>query len=487
MKKVLSLLLCLCLLLLSAPVFAAEESGAIEITDAAGLAAIRENPSGSYVLAADIDLAGIDWVPMPFSGTLDGQGHTLYNLSVSRPGEEVRTTQDGNRKKYDTVFAGLFSTLESAEVRDLNLKGAYVNVDCDEHCFSALLAGFTDKSTVSNCTLEGRVHMIGHNVMVGVGGLYGFGCGAAESCKLTVELFFEDRCLDKRCEQFMGGILACGVANISRCTVKIQGFDSCHGYVHNGGLVGMHYQAGTRYAFVTISDNYVTGQISFFEDNPDRRAYCAPFRGESLTGLRVFSRNTENFERRETFDYSRVLLPESCESPDIADEVTPPECESWGYTRHVCSQCGHAWTDSYTPPAHTPGAWKLVVAPTTSAEGLEQQRCVFCEELLDERAVPLVILCESCTLDSHALSLKPGEEATLAATVLPADATEGAVVWLSSDLSVATVDPHGVVTAVGDGEAEISAQTLDGQCVDRCTVSVKTPLLDRIKGFFSRK
>ena len=485
MKKLLSLLLCLALLLLCAPLATAEED-VTEITDAAGLAAMRDNPSGSYALGADIDLAGIDWVPMPFSGKLDGQGHTIYNLSVSTTGAETRTTQDGNRKKYETAFAGFFSTLENAEVRNLHLRGAFVNVEPESHCYAALLAPFIDHSSILDCTFEGRVHMIGHDVMVGVGGVCGFGCGDVGNCKATVELFFEDRCLDKRCEEFMGGILACGVVNITDCTVKIQGYDSCHGYVHNGGLIGMHCQCGTRFPFIIVQNNYVSGQISFFEDNPDRRAYCAPFRGEALTGVRVFARNTENFERRETFDYSKVLLPESCESPDIVDEVTPPGCDSWGFTRHACSLCGHAWTDSYTAPAHTPGPWKTVVAATVDSEGLEQQRCVYCEELLDERAIVPLILCESCVLDRHELQLKPGEEETLLAEVAPANATDRAVVWLSSNLSVVTVDAHGRVTAVSDGEAEISAQTLDGQCVDRCSVTVKTPLLDRLRPLLHR-
>ncbi len=55
----------------------------VEIADQAGLAAIRDDPAGDYVLIGDIELTG-DWVPIPsFSGTLDGGGYTIRGLRVS--------------------------------------------------------------------------------------------------------------------------------------------------------------------------------------------------------------------------------------------------------------------------------------------------------------------------------------------------------------------------------------------------------------------
>jgi uncharacterized protein YjdB len=59
-----------------------------------------------------------------------------------------------------------------------------------------------------------------------------------------------------------------------------------------------------------------------------------------------------------------------------------------------------------------------------------------------------------------------GETATLPATVLDEAGEEipdAEVVWSSSDEDVATVDEDGVVTAVGEGEATITATYLDGE------------------------
>ena len=485
MKRAVFLLLCLLLILPAlCPPLAAE--GPVEIFDAAGLAAIADDPEGDYVLAADIDLGGLDWTPLAFSGTLDGRDHTIYNLTVSAPGAETRTTRDGNLKPYDTVFAGLFSVLEGAEVRDVHLKGAYVSVETEAHCFAALLAGCIDHSSITGCSVEGRAAMIGRSVMVGVGGLAGYGCGSITDCRADVELFFEDRCFERRCEQFMGGILSCGVADIERCTVDIAGYDSCHGYVHDGGLVGMYDLCGMDYPYCSVSENYVSGFISFFEDNTDRRAYCRPFRGEYLTGLRRYDGNSHDFERRESFDYSRVLLPESCESPEIVEEITPSSCTDWGFTRHVCRLCGHEWTDSYTPPAHSPGEWRCVREADYGVEGREEKRCTVCGELLGERVLGALIPTESCRIVSPAAALAPGESVLFTAELLPADATERGLRWSSSDETVAVVDEGGLVTAVGRGEAVIRASSADGFSFDECPVSVRFSLFHWLRALFGR-
>ncbi len=60
------------------------------------------------------------------------------------------------------------------------------------------------------------------------------------------------------------------------------------------------------------------------------------------------------------------------------------------------------------------------------------------------------------TLDKTSLSLEKGDSETLTATTAP-DGTTDTVTWSSSDTSVATVDANGLVTAVADGTAVITA------------------------------
>ena len=78
------------------------------------------------------------------------------------------------------------------------------------------------------------------------------------------------------------------------------------------------------------------------------------------------------------------------------------------------------------------------------------------------------------SLDNDSLNLTIDETATLTATVTPSNATQPAVIWSSSDASVASVDYTGKVTAVAAGSATITAKTYDGGYTATCTVTVNS-------------
>lgn len=367
-----------------------ESAQTIEIYTVDDLAAIANTQGGRYRLMNDLDMGSLDWRPIAFSGRLNGAGHTLYNLKVSRTGRDIRETRDGNLKQYDTQFAGLFSVAENAEIVDLNIIGAEIFVENESHCFAAILAGYVNRSHINGCSVSGRVHMINHGVNAGVGGIAGYGCGNFDNCGADVELVFEDRYLDGRCEEFMGGVLACGIGSVTGCRVRIDGWDSCGGYVHNGGLVGMYYDCALGIRAGSVSNNSVSGQISFFENNPDRRAYCKVLIGESLTGPLAMSGNTSDFQSNETMDYSTVLLPEKCVNPNYDEVVTPPGCFEWGNTEHKCRICGYSWIDSYSQPEHTEGEWKIIRDASSESQDLRQKHCEVCGVLLDEENIPII-------------------------------------------------------------------------------------------------
>ena len=68
-------------------------------------------------------------------------------------------------------------------------------------------------------------------------------------------------------------------------------------------------------------------------------------------------------------------------------------------------------------------------------------------------------------------SIGKGETMTLIANVLPIDATNKKVNWLSSDESIATVS-NGVVVGIKEGVTTITATTVDGAYSASCTVTV---------------
>ncbi len=85
-----------------------------------------------------------------------------------------------------------------------------------------------------------------------------------------------------------------------------------------------------------------------------------------------------------------------------------------------------------------------------------------------------VIAVESISLNETALELTEGETATLTATVLPENATDKTVTWTSDTPAVATV-ADGVVTAVAEGTAKITAKAGDASVL--CTVTVKKKVI----------
>lgn len=77
--------------------------------------------------------------------------------------------------------------------------------------------------------------------------------------------------------------------------------------------------------------------------------------------------------------------------------------------------------------------------------------------------------------DSYSTSMDKGTTQQLKAKVSPDDKASQ-VVWSSSNESVLTVDANGLVTAVGDGDATITA-TVDGVSATTDTITVTTPVV----------
>jgi LPXTG-site transpeptidase (sortase) family protein len=134
---------------------------ATEISSAAQLNNIRNTSlSGNYVLVNDIDLSEIGvWTPLgtsstPFSGTLNGAGHTIFNLVISN-------TQTSDQ--------GLFGVIDTgASISNLQIKNA--NITAADN--AGILAG-TNKGAISNVFAQGVV-----SGATSVGGLVGMNSGS---------------------------------------------------------------------------------------------------------------------------------------------------------------------------------------------------------------------------------------------------------------------------------------------------------------------
>lgn len=84
-----------------------------------------------------------------------------------------------------------------------------------------------------------------------------------------------------------------------------------------------------------------------------------------------------------------------------------------------------------------------------------------------------IIPVTSVTMSETSLSIDQGEQKQLTVTVLPDNAYNRQVKWASSETTIASVDQNGNVTGMGEGEATITATTVDGtEIVATCAVTV---------------
>ena len=501
--------------------------GYTAITTREELQAIAENPSGSYALMANIDMDGAEWTPIPFSGKLEGNGFALYNLRVRTPGKETVVTYDGNRKEYETVFGALFSVVTDAEITRLNLLNADIHVSTDQNCFLAAIAGYAKNTTFRACSVQARVQLELSGTNEGVGGLVGF---SDESwyydCAADAELTFLDSNEDIDCEEFMGGVFACGLGYMERCQVKTRGFAEIYGYAHGGGLVGMiKARRNTKFRARMVQCSSDT-EISFFEVAPSKRCYCEPFVGEDNAGACYLSRNTKVHFEKSVSRTAKRIRPNPCEedgaTPAYRAVVTEPTCTEWGYTTYLCTTCDYAYTDNYTAPAHKYDqqtaeeptcakegkavftciycgdsytealpkaehtlAWVVTQPAEIGKEGVEQEQCSVCGETFASRAVPAldapdapdtpVLEIEAPSEPVTSLSLQPNPLSIPLKErgfLIPDNVSAELCAWSSDNPSIVSVDAHGGVTALSEGSTVIRCRYGDLEASATVTVQM---------------
>ena len=111
-------------------------------------------------------------------------------------------------------------------------------------------------------------------------------------------------------------------------------------------------------------------------------------------------------------------------------------------------------------------AGAAVITVTTNDGGFEAKCSI--------NATPVAV--NSVTLDKTNYAFDAGGDYTFTATVLPANATNKAISWKSSDTNVVKVDASGRMTSVGKGSATITVTTADGNKTATCNVTVDKSL-----------
>lgn len=96
-------------------------------------------------------------------------------------------------------------------------------------------------------------------------------------------------------------------------------------------------------------------------------------------------------------------------------------------------------------------------------------------EVVVESVVPIIPV-ESISLQETEISLNTGDTYTLIPTILPENATDKSVSWISSNEAIATVQ-DGLVNALMDGNVTITVTTFDGGFEASCEVIISEPII----------
>lgn len=222
----------------------------IMIASCAQLKGISPHSQAHYQLSNNIECKGVEFFPIgPFSGTLEGNGYTIANLTV---------------QKNTEPNAGLFTTLGSATVTAMIKNIHFVNAKVigadDTH--RGLIAGGAYNADISNITVDKlKIESGGDKPRSAAsGGLL----GVAENTTLFNIHLFNGIHINKN--QYAGGLIGIAKENtvIEQSTViKLSsgGFDCGSGKTCAfGGLIGF-VDNNSAEEKVTINQSSATGEI----------------------------------------------------------------------------------------------------------------------------------------------------------------------------------------------------------------------------------
>ena len=308
-----------------------------KIATAEQLDRIRDDLTGHYILIGDIDLSGYEnWMPIgtfqprsdapedaevphpdyAFTGTFDGAGHTISNLTISceapmgaglfgcASGTESNaafighfTLKDINVSGFYLVGGAVGLQFMNCPVSDIHLEGdnkltgmqgiggivgtgfdlisdcsatADVIVSGDDGACAGLIAGGTTMSSIKNCQVTGGSITAEGNATWGFGALCGAPWGAAEitDCKVSGTVIT----VNGENNRLVGGLVGFGgtydpeaPAQITGCTVENVTITVSETTDSVGGLIGAGkemMEGSDQMSSFIISDCAVSGSIS---------------------------------------------------------------------------------------------------------------------------------------------------------------------------------------------------------------------------------
>ncbi|WP_394172356.1 OmpL47-type beta-barrel domain-containing protein [Guptibacillus hwajinpoensis] len=195
---------------------------------------VRNYLDAHFELGADIDLSGYGdldgkgWNPIgaifsPFTGSINGNQHTISNLTIKRP---------------DEWEVGLFGYIKSSTIEDLYLLNASIT---GGQYYTAGIAGGADSSIIRRIAVNGTVESGGANYTGGIVGNYMRGT-------LSESIFIGD----VHGTYMVGGMIGYSYS-VQVKNVFVEGtLDS--NTIQTGGMIGYSYKNTIKNSYTTMKD-----------------------------------------------------------------------------------------------------------------------------------------------------------------------------------------------------------------------------------------
>lgn len=549
MKKMMSIILSIALVLstITVPInhaSAAEEStSTAEITETDvisegytpiytmdDLVAINKNPSGNYILMNDIDLTeataeggcldtGHGWTPLDeFSGVFDGNGKRIIGMRI-----------DGSFQ-----YAGLFSALDGATVKNLGMVDVNVNnTGLYSSTYTGAIAGFGSVSNIVRvyCTGVVKGASDGYYKDSYVGGICG-GSGILNNCYSSVNVYKGTSGGYAICQY--GIFYNCYNASKERsmyfCVASSSNTDYCY-YLEGSNQSTSNATALTDYQM--RCKDYFKGfdfENTWFID-PYSTVYPYP-QLKSCPMHRVDGINIIEFPIKRTYNQGEELDMTNAKievvyEDDLKQQIIPTEDMITGYDKDkigqqtICIEYGGAKTEFDVEVKEIPVKKVNITANETSVvkgqsiqlsasvepdnasfkdivwsvenkggsakvsedglvTGLSTGLCTVTatatngvKESIDIYVkVPSVLL----YLNKNKTSLYVGETETLTTTLSPLDTTD-VITWTSRNTNIAEVSAEGEIKGNKAGTTLITATTESG-ITATCDVTVKQKMTE---------
>ena len=200
------------------------------VSTAAQLDNVRKYPNAHFKQTATILLSDYgNWTPIgtesaPFYGTYDGNGYTIYGLTITR---------SGSASAYLGLFGYSRGYISGVKLENVSIIGTFTY---STGCNMGAVAGYSSYEIVG-CSVSGSIQCTLSNNGANIGGIVGYG-NAASYCQNSADITVMTSAASPSVNYVnIGGVMGNGYDDIAYCTNSGDIYSNCSN-TEMGGVCG---------------------------------------------------------------------------------------------------------------------------------------------------------------------------------------------------------------------------------------------------------